>query len=199
MNPALQEPLVEESEQALLNRSRQQDTNAYAELIRLYHGKIYGMIYNMTANREDAEDLAQDVFIKAYDSLPRFKGESSFYTWIYRIAINRTLNFLKKRSRKAAISLDDVDLAIERDPAYVALSSKSNPAKDFTLTELREKLNIALLVLSDKHRAVIVMHDIQGMPHEEIAEVLGCSSGTVRSRIFYARQCLQRELGDYLS
>ncbi len=190
---------MEESEQALLNRSRQQDTNAYAELIRLYHGKIYGMIYNMTANREDAEDLAQDVFIKAYDSLPRFKGESSFYTWIYRIAINRTLNFLKKRSRKAAISLDDVDLAIERDPAYVALSSKSNPAKDFTLTELREKLNIALLVLSDKHRAVIVMHDIQGMPHEEIAEVLGCSSGTVRSRIFYARQCLQRELGDYLS
>ncbi|HBA85466.1 MAG TPA: RNA polymerase subunit sigma-24 [Verrucomicrobia bacterium] len=192
-------PLSKEEEHLLLQKALHRDFEAYAQLIRLYHGKIFGLAYNMTGNREDAEDLTQDVFIKAYDALPRFQGQSSFYTWIYRIAVNRAINFLKKTRKRTILSLDDVNEGIERDPAYVELSAKETPLKDVTLAELQEKLNKALLTLSEKHRAVVVLHDIQGLPHEEIAKTLGCSTGTVRSRLFYARQCLQGELAEYLS
>jgi RNA polymerase sigma factor (sigma-70 family) len=188
-----------EDERLLLQKAIHQDLDAYSQLIRLYHSKIFGLVYNMTGNREDAEDVVQDVFVKAYSSLPRFKGESSFYTWIYRIAVNRTINFLKKNRKRTLLSLDDVDEAIERDPAYVELSAKATPLKDIDLSELQERLNKALLTLSEKHRAVVVLHDIQGVSHEEIAKMLCCSPGTVRSRLFYARQCLQRELAEFLS
>lgn len=185
------------SDAELVALSREGDTAAYSELVRRYQKKIYGLIYNMTSHREDAEDLVQDVFVKAYASLKRFQGSSSFYTWIYRIAVNRTINFLKKRSRTAAMSLDDMDAGIERDPAYVDLSARESPVRDASVSELQEKLNRALMTLSEKHRTVVVLHDIQGVPHEEIARMLKCSEGTVRSRLFYARQHLQRELAEF--
>ncbi len=183
----------------LVIASQQGDLQAYSELVRRYQGRIYALIYNMTSNREDAEDLVQDVFVKAHKSLPRFQGKSSFYTWIYRIAVNRTINFVKKRKKKMALSLDNVDMGIERDPAYVELSSKRGPRRDYSVTELQEKLNVALQTLSEKHRAVVVLHDIEGVPHDEIARMTGCSPGTVRSRLFYARQKLQVELKDFMS
>lgn len=181
----------------LVERARQQDLAAYDELIRRYQRKIYQLVYNMTSNREDAEDLTQDVFVKAYQALRHFKGDSSFYTWVYRIAVNRTINYLKKRKRGAALSLDDMDQAVERDPDYVELRARESPVRDASLSELQKKLNEALQTLSEKHRTVVVMHDIQGVPHEEIARVLGCSEGTVRSRLFYARQELQKQLSEF--
>jgi RNA polymerase sigma-70 factor (ECF subfamily) len=183
-------------ETQLIERSRQHDVQAYSELVQRYQKKIYALVYNMTSNREDAEDLVQDVFVKAYSSLKYFQGNSSFYTWVYRIAVNRTINFLKKRNRRATDSLDDVDKAIERDAAYVELSARESPVRDMAITELRERLNKALQSLSEKHRTVVVMHDVEGIPHEEIARILECSEGTVRSRLFYARQALQAQLGD---
>lgn len=181
----------------LVDRAREGDYAAYEELIRRYQRKIYALVYNMTSNKEDAEDLVQDVFVKAYTSLKSFKGDSSFYTWAYRIAVNRTINFLKKRKRDPAMSLDDLDQAVERDPAYVELRARESPVRDAGLSELQKKLNEALQTLSEKHRTVVVMHDIQGVPHEEIAKMLGCSEGTVRSRLFYARQQLQQELAEF--
>ena len=181
----------------LVARARSHDVHAYSELVRRYQKKIYALVYNMTSNREDAEDLVQDVFVKAYSSLSSFHGNSSFYTWVYRIAVNRTINFLKKRKRRMAESLDDVDRAIERDPAFVELSAKETPFPAHRITELKGKLNKALQTLSEKHRAVVVMHDIEGTPHDEIAKILGCSEGTVRSRLFYARQSLQAELNEF--
>jgi len=181
----------------LVARAQKQDAVAYDELIRTYHGKIYALVYNMTSNREDSEDVVQEVFVKAYSALARFKGDSSFYTWIYRIAVNRTINFVKRRKKREGFSLDDVDGGIERDPAYVELSARESPFRDATLSELQEKLNKALQKLSDKHRSVVVLHDIEGVPHDEIARMLGVSSGTVRSRLFYARQILQSELSEY--
>ena len=181
----------------LVARAQKQDAVAYDELIRTYHGKIYALVYNMTSNREDTEDVVQEVFVKAYSALARFKGDSSFYTWIYRIAVNRTINFVKRRKKREGFSLDDVDGGIERDPAYVELSARESPFRDATLSELQEKLNKALQKLSDKHRSVVVLHDIEGVPHDEIARMLGVSSGTVRSRLFYARQILQSELSEY--
>jgi RNA polymerase sigma-70 factor (ECF subfamily) len=186
------------ADKELVEQARRGKLEAYDELVRRYQGKIYGLIYNMTGNREDAEDVVQEVFLKAHASLNRFRGTSSFYTWVYRIAVNRTINFLKRRKRKLALSLDNVDLGIERDPAYVELSSRESPVRDVAIGELQEKLNRALQTLSEKHRTVVVLHDIQGLPHEEIAKMLGCSSGTVRSRLFYARQQLQSELAEFL-
>lgn len=194
----LPESLQDVDERELLSRARAGKAEAYDELMRRYHGRIYALLYNMTSNKEDAEDLLQDVFWKAYQSLPRFKGQSSFYTWVYRIAVNRAINFVKKRKRRGALSLDNVDLGLERDPALVALASGDTPLRQTKLTELQEKLNAALQTLSEKHRIVVVMHDIEGIPHNDIAEVLDCSPGTVRSRLFYARQQLQAELADLL-
>lgn len=184
-------------ERDLLARAKRGEMLAYDELVRHYQGRIYALVYNMTSNKEDAEDLVQDVFVKAYASLARFEEKSSFYTWVYRIAINRTLNFLKKRKRNPKMSLDDVDNGVERDPAYVELSARESPFRDATLSELQEKLNKALMTLSENHRTVVVLHDIQGVPHEEIASMIGCSQGTVRSRLFYARQQLQAELSEF--
>ena len=184
-------------DEQLVLRAQNKDMVAYSELVRRYQRKIYGLAYNMTGNKEDAEDLVQECFLKAYSSLGSFRGNSSFYTWIYRIAVNRSINYVKKRNRRTGLSLDDMDEAVERDPAYVELSSRESPFRDLTLTELQEKLNTALLKLSEKHRTVVVMHDIQGVPHEEIARIMGCSEGTVRSRLFYARQQLQVELKDF--
>ena len=195
--PKPPENMEDPTDRELVARAQKQDLAAYNELIQRYHKKIYGLVYNMTSNKEDAEDLAQEVFFKAYTALNRFKGDSSFYTWVYRIAVNRAINYVKKRKKRTGMSLDDVDGGVERDPSYVELSAKDSPFRDATISELQEKLNEALQKLSEKHRAVVVMHDIQGVPHEEIAQSLGVSSGTVRSRLFYARQILQAELAEY--
>ena len=197
MNTARQEKKEQARRDAeLVRRARRGDVAAYDRLVEIYQTRVYGLIYNMTGNREDAEDLTQDVFIRAYKALPNFSGRSSFYTWIYRIAVNRTINFLKQRNRVKRLSLDDVDLGLERDPAYVEISGRNSPARDLSITELQERLNKALQTLSEKHRTVVVLHDIQGVPHEEISRMLHCSPGTVRSRLFYARQLLQAELQD---
>jgi RNA polymerase sigma-70 factor (ECF subfamily) len=152
----------------------------------------------MTGNHEDANDLVQDAFIKAYKSLRSFKGQSSFYTWVYRIAVNRTINFLKRRKDRGHLSLNDVDASIETDPDYVELMSHVTPRREVGLNELQEKLNEAIQKLSEEHRAVVIMHDVQGMTHADIAKVMHCSEGTVRSRLFYARQQLQGLLSNYL-
>lgn len=173
------------------------DAEAFEELVRLYYPKIRQLVYNMTRQPEDADDVTQDVFIRAYKALPHFKGDSSFYTWIYRIAVNYTLNFLKKRQLRAAASMDDTEQGIERKSEYVEKAGSRTPDREASISELQDKLNAALTKLSDNHRAVVVLHDIQGIPHEEIAKMLQCSPGTVRSRLFYARKQLQKELAEF--
>jgi RNA polymerase sigma factor (sigma-70 family) len=187
---------VDESE--LILRTRQGDTEAYDDLVRRFQERIYATIYHMTANHEDANDLAQETFIKAYQAISTFKGDSSFFTWIYRIAVNRTINFLKQRRNKNNLSLNDLDLNAEHDPDLVALVSEKTPRRDAGLAELQEKLNAAMQRLSETHRLVVTLHDVQGLPHEEIAQIMGCNVGTVRSRLFYARQQMQAYLSDYL-
>lgn len=188
----------EAREESLVRRARRGDLKSYDELIRRYQERIYATIYHMTSNHEDANDLAQESFIKAYQALPSFKGGSSFYTWLYRIAVNKTINFLKQRRNRTHMSLNDLDFNAEHDPDLMALISHKTPRRDAGLTELQEKLNAALLKLSEPHRLVVVLHDIQGQSHEQIAKVMDCNIGTVRSRLFYARQQLQSELADYL-
>jgi RNA polymerase sigma factor (sigma-70 family) len=181
-----------------VKRARKGDLAAYDALVRRYQERIYATIYHMTANHEDANDLAQEAFIKAFHALKSFKGGSSFYTWVYRIAVNKTINFLKQRKHKAQLSLNDLDLNAEHDPDLVALISEKTPRREISLAELQEKLNVAMQKLSEPHRLVVTLHDVQGLSHEEIAKIMDCNIGTVRSRLFYARQQLQAHLSDYL-
>jgi RNA polymerase sigma factor (sigma-70 family) len=185
-------------EMVLVNRARRGDLKAYDELVRRYQERIYATVYHMTANHEDANDLAQESFVKAFQALKSFKGGSSFYTWLYRIAVNKTINFLKQRKNRQHMSLNDIDFNAEHDPDLVALISDKNPRREAGLNELQEKLNAALLKLSESHRLAVVMHDVQGHSHEEIAKVMQCNIGTVRSRLFYARQQLQALLAGYI-
>ncbi len=182
----------------MVRRAQKGDLAAYDELVRRYQQRIYATVYHMTSNHEDANDLAQEAFIKAYQALKTFKGGSSFYTWVYRIAVNKTLNFLKQRKNRTAMSLNDLDFTAENDPDLVALISEKTPRRDAVLSELQQKLNEAMQQLSEPHRMVVTLHDVQGVAHEEIAEIMECNVGTVRSRLFYARQQLQGYLVDYL-
>jgi len=186
------------AEMALVRQARDGDLQAYDELVQRYQERIYATIYHMTSNHEDANDLAQETFIKAFQALRSFKGGSSFYTWVYRIAVNKTINFLKQRRHKGHMSLNELDFNAENDPDLVALVSDKTPQRDAGLNELKKKLNEAMQRLSEPHRLVVTLHDVQGLPHEEIAEIMECNIGTVRSRLFYARQQLQGFLADYL-
>lgn len=185
-------------DETLVARTQRGDASAFDVLVTRYNQRLYATVYHMTSNHEDANDLVQDTLVKAFHSIHGFKGRSSFYTWVYRIAVNRTINFLKRRKNRNQYSLDDMDSAIHTDPDFVELMSHVTPRREVGLTELHEQLNEAMQKLSQPHRAVVTMHDIQGMTHADIAKVMKCSEGTVRSRLFYARQQLQSLLSDYL-
>jgi RNA polymerase sigma-70 factor (ECF subfamily) len=202
LKAAAEEPATAQSpvdDRTLVRQSQEGDLLAFDELIRRYQERIYATIYHMTSNHEDANDLTQETFVKAYKALGSFKGDSGFFTWVYRIGVNKTINFLKQRkNRHNGYSLNDLDFNAEHDPDLVALISEKNPRRDLNLAELQEKLNEAMQKLSDVHRLVVTLHDVQGLSHEEIGKIMDCNPGTVRSRLFYARQQLQGSLADYL-
>ena len=183
-------------DQDLVARAREGDTRAFDALILKYGEKLYGLVYNMTSHKEDTHDLLQEIFARAYQSLPKFRGNSTFYTWIYQIAVNLTLNFLKKRKRRAGPSLNDPDSAVQRDPALIDTTRDADPERQTNLKELQVKLNEAMQKLSEAHRMVVTMFDIQGMSHGEIAKILNTSEGTIRSRLHYAHLQLQSALQD---
>jgi RNA polymerase sigma factor (sigma-70 family) len=193
-----QEPL-QTDDQELVRRTQEGDPAAFDELIVKYTTRLYGLVYNMTSNHEDTNDLLQDIFSKAYRSIRNFRGNSSFYTWIHSISVNMTINFLKKRNRRRHPSLNDPDSSIENDPDFIEATSKNDPTREISLHELQKKLNAAMQKLSHDHRTVVTMFDIQGMPHAEIAKVLSVSEGTVRSRLFYAHRQLQNLLHEFRS
>ena len=185
-------------ERVLVEQAQAGSRPAFEELVRRYDRDVLRLALNLLKRSEDARDVYQEAFLKVYRNLHRFRFECSFYTWLYRIAVNKTINFLKQRKNRQAMSLNDLDFNTEHDPDLVALISEKTPRREAGLTELQEKLNAALLKLSEPHRLVVVLHDVQGQSHEEIAKVMNCNIGTVRSRLFYARQQLQSYLSDYL-
>jgi len=187
------------SDKELVARSRDGDPDSFDELIIRYSPRLYGLVYNMTSNHEDTNDLMQEIFAKAYRSIKNFRGKSAFYTWIHSIAVNMTINFLKKRGRRFALSLDDIDSGIQHDPDFLEATASSDPRREANLSDLQKKFNDAMQKLSNDHRAVVTMFDIQGMPHAEIAKILKVSEGTVRSRLFYAHRQLQNSLKEFIN
>ncbi len=186
------------SELDLVKRCQAGDTEAFDELVTRYRTRVFGMIYNMVHNEQDAWDLAQDSFLKAWKSIGRFRGQSSFYTWIYRIVMNVTIDWLRKKKIKGgdaefddAIQLREIDPASKTVPRTEAL-----PHQVMERDEIRARIEKAIGQLSPEHRAVILMKEMDDMQYHEIAEALGCSIGTVMSRLFYARKKLQSLLRD---
>jgi RNA polymerase sigma factor (sigma-70 family) len=193
---AMNQPRTDE-DQELVARTQSGDASAFDQLVIKYTPRLYGLVYNMTSNHEDTNDLLQDIFSKAYKAIHGFRGKSSFYTWIHSIAVNMTLNFLKKRGRRFQLSLDDVDAGVQNDKEFMELTATSSPVREADLSELQRRLNEAMMKLSDEHRAVVTMFHIQGMPHAEISKILRVSEGTVRSRLFYANRQLQNYLDEF--
>ncbi len=193
----MQQDESRQQDDELIARAQAGDASAFDDLIIKYSQRLYGLVYNMTSNHEDTNDLMQDIWAKAYRSIPGFRGKSSFYTWIHSIGVNMTINFLKKRSRRYHMSLDDIDSNLQNDKEFIELTASSTPVREADLGELQKRLNEAMMKLSEEHRAAVTMFDIQGMPHAEIAKILGISEGTVRSRLFYAHRQLQNFLSEF--
>lgn len=172
--------------------------SAYDWLVLRYKERLYGVLYNMTSDHEDTNDLLMETFDKAYRSLSTFQKNASFYTWIYRIGVNRALNHLNRRKKtRNTFSLNDIEMDdhLEKQFADVSVMGGDRAAE---MSELQKKLNESLQKLSDEHRAVVVLFDIDGQSHADIAKIMDCSEGTVRSRLHYAHLKLQKMLENYL-
>ena len=191
--------LEADSDWDIVRRVQAGDVAAFDVLTLRYRGRVYGVIYNMTSNSEDAADLTQDAFIKSFQSINRFQGQSSFFTWLYRIAVNSTLTHLRKNRLRTFFSLEKVD-ENDRQSAEVieALTDNTGVERNTFVKELQERLNDAMQKLSIRHRTVVTLFEIDGLSHQEIAEIMNCSVGTVRSRLHYAKQQLQSELQPFI-
>jgi RNA polymerase sigma-70 factor, ECF subfamily len=185
---------------ALVQRVQAGDMAAFDALTRKYRERIYSIVYNITSNREDAADLTQDAFVRAFTSISSFKCRSSFYTWLYRIAVNTALSHIKRNRLRRFFSFDLINEELAPSEIVETLSQKGPGGDRATqLSELQEKLNESLQKLSPKHRTVVILFEIEGLNHQEIAEVMHTSEGTVRSRLHYAKQQLQADLQAYIS
>lgn len=183
---------------ALVQRVQAGEVAAFDALVVRYRERIFSIIYNLTANREEASDLSQDAFIKAFRCIHAFKGKASFYTWLYRIALNTTITFLRKRKKQRTYSFETMQEDLHHSEILDKLSTEKEGNKSLFINELQQKLNEALQTLSVKHRTVVVLHEIENLSHAEIAAVVKCSEGTVRSRLHYAKQLLREHLRGYL-
>jgi RNA polymerase sigma-70 factor, ECF subfamily len=188
---------VEPNDRVLVKRCQAGDCDAFNQLVVRYRTKAFMMVYGMVQNEQDAWDLAQDGFLKAWKSIHRFKGESSFYTWLYRIMTNVTIDSLRRKGIHGEAEFDD-----RIAPGNIEPASRTTPSVDLLphqklqQRDIRQRINEAIEKLSPEHRAVIVMKEMEDLQYSEIAEILGCSIGTVMSRLFYARKKLQAQLRD---
>jgi RNA polymerase sigma factor (sigma-70 family) len=189
---------VEISDRLLVERTQGGDPTAFDELVRRYQPKLIGMLYNMTSNQTDTWDLAMETFEKAYKSIHTFRLDSEFFTWLYRIGYNLTINFIKRNKHRHNLSMDDEDLDLQNRAEFIDVSPSGDAEKQARLADLKKKLNESMMKLSDQHRAVVTLFDVQGLSHAEISKIMGCKEETVRSRLFYAHKQLQKYLKNYL-
>jgi RNA polymerase sigma-70 factor (ECF subfamily) len=184
-------------ESVLLAQSREGDTRAFAELVRRYEGKIFRLAQHITQNREDAEDVLQETFMKSYEHLDQFKGDSKFYTWIVRIAVNQALMKLRRRKTDKSVSLDEqIDTGEDTIVREIAAWDE-DPEQQFSREELGGILDRAVQSLEPPYRSVFVLRDIDELSTEETAEALGLSVPAVKSRLLRARLQLREKLTRY--
>jgi RNA polymerase sigma-70 factor (ECF subfamily) len=176
----------------LVERSTRGDREAFGVLVQRHQGRVFNLAYHVVRNREDALDVAQDAFVKAFSSLSSFKGEASFTTWMHRIVVNLAIDCLRRRRRGVPSTYDDRRAVSEEASANLVASD--DPETALETRQVRSLLGRGIQALPPAHRAVLVLREIEGLSYEEIARAVGCSLGTVMSRLFYARRKLQKAL-----
>jgi RNA polymerase sigma-70 factor, ECF subfamily len=181
----------------LVEAARRGDREAFRTLFERYHRRAYALAFGVLRHQDDALDVVQDAFIKAHKYLDKFEGNSSFYTWLYRIVMNLAIDHLRKHRRARPVELDEQRL--EEGSADDGLLPKllgGHPGRALMDKEIRTRIDQALGELSDNHRAVLVMRELEGLSYEEMAQAMGCSKGTIMSRLFHARKNMQKQLAD---
>jgi RNA polymerase sigma-70 factor, ECF subfamily len=181
----------------LVAAARRGDRDAFRTLFDRYHRRAYALAFGVLRHPDDALDVVQDAFIKAHKYLDKFEGNSSFYTWLYRIVMNLAIDHLRKHRRVKPVELDEqhFDEAIGDDSLLPKILG-GNPGRALMDKQIRARIDQALAELSDNHRAVLVMRELEGLSYEEMAQAMGCSKGTIMSRLFHARKNMQRQLLD---
>jgi RNA polymerase sigma-70 factor (ECF subfamily) len=184
---------------ALVAKARAGDRQAYRVLVERYQQRVYAIAYQVLKNQADAEDVAQEAFVKAFLSLKSFRGESSFFTWLYRITHHMALDYRRSLMRRKS---EPITQEMKKEDAVgvqlVTEKPSDDPGQVFSDKELAVRLKKALEKISEEHRSVVVLREVDGLSYEEIAEATGVSKGTVMSRLFYARKKLQEALADYV-
>jgi RNA polymerase sigma-70 factor, ECF subfamily len=187
-------PIEIDEEAAIIAQARLGNTSAFNELLRRYERKIFRLALHITQNREDAEDVLQESFLKAYEHLDQFQGQSKFYTWIVRIAVNQALMKLRKRKADRSVSLDETIDTGEDNISREIAAWDENPEQKYSRDELNRILTSAIDGLAPIYRAVFVLRDIDGLSTEEAAEALDLSVPAVKSRLLRARLQLREKL-----
>jgi len=190
-------PIQVDDEAAVVALARTGDAKAFNELLQRYERKIFRLALHITQNREDAEDVLQETFLKAYQHLDQFQGQSKFYTWIVRIAVNQALMKLRKRKSDRSVSLDDTIDTGEDTVAREIAAWDENPEQQYGREELNQILTSAVDGLTPIYRAVFVLRDVDGLSTEETAEALELSVPAVKSRLLRARLQLRDKLTRY--
>jgi len=183
-----------EQDLVLLKRVQQGDSTAYRGLVEKYQGRIYSVVYGMLRNREDALDMTQDAFIKAYHKLDTFRLESSFYTWIHRIAMNLAIDLLRKKKRRATSAFDEDIAARDSTGSVAEVHHIASPSKELERKQLYKRIMDAMEKLPEDQRQVVLLRELEGCSYKEISDITGIPEGTVMSRLFYARKKLQQLL-----
>ena len=192
---------VANADTALIQRCQADDAAAFNEIVSRYKNRVHNYVCRMVGPGIDAEDLTQETFIRAYTSIRSFQSRASLNTWLFRIATNICIDFRRKNSRARTLttSLQREDNEDDTDVEREFPDERFDPQGHFLNKELGARLNEALLSLPDKHRMVVVLHDIEGLAYDEIAEIVECPLGTVKSRLFNARSALRQKLAPYVS
>ena len=185
---------VEESDLVLVKRVQRGDKTAFDLLVRKYQHKVVKLVLRYVRNPAEAEDIAQEAFIKAYRALPQFRGDSAFYTWMYRIAINTAKNSLASRDRSPIAYDLDLTVPEESHSVQTKLQDPDTPEGMALTEEIRQIVNSAIEALPEELKTAIVLRELDGLSYEEIAAAMECPVGTVRSRIFRAREAIDKRL-----
>jgi RNA polymerase sigma-70 factor (ECF subfamily) len=182
----------------LVRAAQKGDPAAFRQLVEKYQRRVYQLAVGMLKDSDEAMDITQDTFVRVHRYLPSFKGDSSFFTWTYRIAMNLCLDAQRKKGRSERVDLadgDEAEIEAAMDPPSAALAGPQRAALN---AELKGKIEEALQSLSENHRSILLLRELEGLSYEELAKVLGIRKGTVMSRLFHARLKMQNKLREYL-
>lgn len=200
---AAAEPTIEDVDIGLVEEAKAGDLGAFRELVEKYQQRALNVAYGLSRSREDSEDLVQEAFLKAFNNLQSFKSQSSFYTWFYRILVNLAVDRSRKKSNRYEFPEGDqaaLDASAQKQSGGAGVGNLVgaiyDPDRAFHISEIRSRIFKAFDSLTEGHRSIMLLREIDGLSYEEISEVLNCSKGTVMSRLHYARKKLQEALSE---